>query len=233
MDSGIDASRADFKGRVKAQVSFVTSTYPNAAGDGRGHGTFVAGIAAGSAPGYAGAAPNADIVSLDVMDDRGAGKTSDVIAAAEWIYQNKAAYNIRVANFSLHSGAVNHFWLDPLNVAVEQAVALRRRRRGGCGELRQRGRASGVLYAPGSNPFVITVGAVDIGGTARPRDDDARSMVGVRADSGRLLEAGDLRSGPVHGRSDPDGLDAGGGEGGQARRGTATSSSPERRSRRR
>ena len=24
----------------------------------------------------------------------------DVIAAAEWIYENKAAYNIRVANFS-------------------------------------------------------------------------------------------------------------------------------------
>ena len=121
VDSGIDASRADFKGRVKAQVSFVTSAYPNAAGDGRGHGTFVAGIAAGYAPpGYAGAAPNADIVSLDVMDDRGAGKTSDVIAAAEWIYRNKAAYNIRVANFSLHSGAVNHFWLDPLNVAVSK-----------------------------------------------------------------------------------------------------------------
>ena len=78
---------------------------PNAAGDGRGHGTFVAGIAAGIGEGYAGAAPNADIVSLDVMDDSGSGKTSDVIAAAEWIYQNKAAYNIRVANFSLHSAA--------------------------------------------------------------------------------------------------------------------------------
>ena len=52
------------------------------------------------------------------MDDSGSGKTSDVIAAAEWIYQNKATYNIRVANFSLHTGAVNHFWLDPLNVAV-------------------------------------------------------------------------------------------------------------------
>jgi serine protease AprX len=28
-----------------------------------------------------------------------------------------------------------------------------------------------VNYAPGSNPFVITVGAVDIAGTAKPRDD--------------------------------------------------------------
>jgi serine protease AprX len=171
VDSGVDASKPDIAGRVKAQVSFVTSAYPNAAGDGRGHGTFVAGIAAGSAAGYAGAAPNADIVSLDVMDDRGAGKTSDVIAAAEWIYQNKAAYNIRVANFSLHSGAVNHFWLDPLNVAVEKlwhsgvvVVAA-------AGNYGTSNGASGVRYAPGSDPFVITVGAVDIGGTSRPRDD--------------------------------------------------------------
>ena len=171
VDSGIDATRADFSGRVKAQVNLVTSTYPNAAGDGRGHGTFVAGIAAGNAKGYAGAAPDADIVSLDVMDDRGAGLTSDVIAAAEWIYQNKAAYNIRVANFSLHSGAVNHFWLDPLNVAVEKlwhsgvvVVAA-------AGNYGTAGAPSGVRYAPGSDPFVITVGAVDIGGTSKPRDD--------------------------------------------------------------
>ena len=171
VDSGVDASREDLAGRVRAQVNLVSSTYPNAAGDGRGHGTFVAGIAAGSAKGYAGAAPNADIVSLDVMDDRGAGKTSDVIAAAEWIYQNKAAYNIRVANFSLHSGAVNRFWLDPLNVAVEKlwhsgvvVVAA-------AGNYGVEGGPSGVRYAPGSDPFVITVGAVDIGGTAKPRDD--------------------------------------------------------------
>jgi signal transduction histidine kinase len=31
----------------------------------------VAGVAAGSAPGYTGAAPSAPIVSLDVMDDSG------------------------------------------------------------------------------------------------------------------------------------------------------------------
>jgi serine protease AprX len=171
VDSGIDASRADFAGRVKAQVSFVTSGKPNGAGDGRGHGTFVAGIAAGNAVGYAGAAPSSDIVSLDVMDDSGSGKTSDVIAAVEWIYKNKAAYNIRVANFSLHTGAVNHFWLDPLNVAVSKlwnsgvvVVAA-------AGNYGNADGPSGVNYAPGSNPFVITVGAVDIGGTSKPKDD--------------------------------------------------------------
>ena len=172
VDSGIDASAPDVAGRVKTQVSFVSSTYPNAAGDGRGHGTFVAGIAAGSAKGYAGVAPNADIVSLDVMDDRGAGKTSDVIAAAEWIYQNAAAYNIRVANFSLHSGAVNHFWLDPLNIAVEKLWRSGVVVVAAAGNYGTADAASGVRYAPGSDPFVITVGASDIGGTARPRDDD-------------------------------------------------------------
>jgi serine protease AprX len=169
VDSGIQA-RADFTGRVKAEISFVSSG-TNSAGDGRGHGTVVAGIAAGNAPGYAGAAPNADIVSLDVMDDSGAGRTSDVIAAAEWIYRNKAAYNIRIANFSLHSGAVNHFWLDPLNVAVSKlwhsgvvVVAA-------AGNYGNATGPSGVLYAPGSNPFVITVGAVDIDGTSSTWDD--------------------------------------------------------------
>ena len=82
------------------------------------------------------------------MDDSGSGKTSDVIAAAEWIYQNKAAYNIRVANFSLHSGAVNHFWLDPLNVAVRSSGSLRRRRRGGGRQLRQGGRARAASATP-------------------------------------------------------------------------------------
>ena len=172
VDSGIDASRADFATDRVKQFDFVTSTSPNSAGDGRGHGTFVAGIAAGSATGYAGVAPNSDIISLDVMDDRGVGRTSDVIAATEWIYQNKAAYNIRVANFSLHSGAVNHFWLDPLNVAVEKlwhsgivVVAA-------AGNYGVADGPSGVRYAPGSDPFVITVGAVDIGGTSRTRDDE-------------------------------------------------------------
>ena len=104
VDSGIDAGRADFGGRVVKQVA-MTSLTPNSPGDGRGHGTFVAGVAAGSAPGYTGAAPSAPIVSLDVMDDSGMAMTSDVIAAADWIYQNKAAYNIRVANLSLHTTA--------------------------------------------------------------------------------------------------------------------------------
>ena len=67
VDSGVAAGRTDFGGRVVKQVT-MTNLLPNAVGDGRGHGTFVAGIAAGSKTGYAGA-PTAPIVSIDVMDD--------------------------------------------------------------------------------------------------------------------------------------------------------------------
>ena len=114
VDSGVQSGRADFFPRVLRQVK-ITSLPGNSGGDGRGHGTFVAGIAAGGAWRIAGAAPTAPLVSLDVMDDNGMALTSDVIAAADWILQNKAAYNIRVANFSLQSASPATFAYDPLN----------------------------------------------------------------------------------------------------------------------
>jgi serine protease AprX len=170
VDSGIDATRADFLGRVIVNKSFVTSGV-NSTGDGRGHGTFVAGIAAGSAAGYAGASPSSDLVSLDVLGDNGSGLTSDVIAAAEWIHLNHKQYNIRVANFSLHSGGTANFYNDPLDRAVEKlwfdgivVVAA-------VGNYGLATGPSGVKHAPGNDPFVISVGAVDIGGTSRPVDD--------------------------------------------------------------
>ena len=174
VDSGIEANRADFSGgsRVVAQVNLSSMT-PNSAGDGRGHGTFVAGIAAGSAAGHAGAAPNAKLVSLDVMDDTGTARTSDVIAACDWILANKATYNIRVANFSLHSAAKNHFYNDPLDRAVERlwfngvfVVAA-------AGNYGSAAGPSGVMYAPGNDPFVMTVGAVDLGRSYYRSDDTA------------------------------------------------------------
>ena len=170
VDSGIEASRPDFGGRVVAEVN-LTSLAPNSPGDGRGHGTFVAGIAAGSADGYAGAAPASPIVSIDVMDDQGMAMTRDVIRAADWIYANKDTYKIRVANFSLHSGHPNSFMYDPLNKAVERlwfsgVVVVAAAGNFGVG-----GAASGMPFAPGNDPFVITVGADDVDGSVSTMDD--------------------------------------------------------------
>ena len=167
VDSGIDTNLPDFAGRNIQQVNFVGSGKPNGALDGRGHGTFVAGIAAGSAKDYAGVAPNAPLISLDVMDDSGSGRTSDVIAASEWIFQNHAAYNIKVVNYSLHGGGTAHFYDDPLNKAVSKLWHAGIVVVAAAGNYGKDGAPSGVLFAPGNNPFVITVGAIDIGGTAR------------------------------------------------------------------
>jgi len=164
VDSGIQANRPDFGNRVLASVNL--STLTSDPGDERGHGTFVAGVAAGAAKGYAGAVPQANLVSIKVMNSEGVAKTSDVINACQWILANKAAYNIRIANFSLHSASRASFLNDPLDKAVERlwfngvvVVAA-------AGNYANDGQESGVPYAPGNDPFVITVGAVDLNGNA-------------------------------------------------------------------
>ena len=170
IDSGIEASRPEFGGRVVADVK-LTSLPGNSAGDGRGHGTFVAGIAASEMQGRMGVAPRAKIVSLDVMDDNGMARTSDVIAAADWILANKAKYGIRVANFSLHSSVANSFMYDPLDKAVERlwfnnVVVVT-----AAGNYGSPAGPSGVPFAPASDPFVITVGASDTGKSVSTNDD--------------------------------------------------------------
>jgi serine protease AprX len=172
IDSGIDAGRPEFAGRIAADVN-LTSLSGNSAGDGRGHGTFVAGIAAGKLAGHDGAAPTAKIVSIDVMDDQGMARTSDVILAADWILAHKAQYGIRVANFSLHSSVANSFMYDPLDKAVERlwfggvVVVV------ASGNYGYPDRPSGVPFAPGNDPFVITVGASDTGKSVSTNDDVA------------------------------------------------------------
>jgi serine protease AprX len=176
VDSGIDANRKDFgDGKRVIARQVLTTLNPNSAGDGRGHGTFVASVAAGSATGKLGASPTSGLVDVDVMDDNGMARTSDVIAGAEWIYQNRLALNIRVANFSLHASRPSNFMSDPLDQAVEKLWF------GGVVVVAAAGNyglptgPSGVKFAPGNDPFVITVGALDLNGDLRPKDHDVPS----------------------------------------------------------
>jgi serine protease AprX len=170
VDSGIQANRPDFGSRVVAQVN-LASLAPNSPGDGYGHGTFVAGIAADSASGYTGTTPNANIVAIDVMNDAGQSTVSDVIRSCDWIMANKAKYNISVANFSLHAMSKASVMFDPLDQAVEKLwfggiVVVAAAGNYGTGST-----PSGVLFAPGNDPFVITVGALDTGNGNGAGDD--------------------------------------------------------------
>jgi serine protease AprX len=172
VDSGIDSSRADFGDRVLAQLD-MTSLPNNSPSDGNGHGTLVAGLAAGSAAGHAGADPTAGIVSLDVMDDQGMARTSDVIAAAQWILKNHHQYNIRVANFSLHSATPTSFRWDPLDKAVEKLWFAGVVVVAASGNQGQGGQPTPMAYAPANDPFVLTVGALDLHGSTNPDRADA------------------------------------------------------------
>src|SRR5205807_2992462 len=86
LDSGISANHPDFAGtngksRVIAAVDFSGS---KKAGDADGHGTGVAGVAAGNgaastgyAANYAGVATGANLIDVRVLDENGAGLTSN------------------------------------------------------------------------------------------------------------------------------------------------------------
>jgi serine protease AprX len=170
VDSGVQ-QRADFGTRLRASVNLSSDPNNQTLDDLRGHGTFVAGIAAGASAGYAGAAPSANLVSIKVMGADGSGSTSDIINACQWILDHKAQYNIKVANFSLHSSIVAPFFYDPLDQAVEKlwfggvtVVAA-------AGNYGTASGPSGVKYSPGNDPFVITVGATDLNGTLTTSDD--------------------------------------------------------------
>ncbi|MBK9613309.1 MAG: S8 family serine peptidase [Dehalococcoidia bacterium] len=71
--------------------------------DRQGHGTHVAGIIAGSGSGsarrFSGVAPDAALLVARVLDDRGAGWSSDVMAGLDWAVVQGA----RVVNLSLSS----------------------------------------------------------------------------------------------------------------------------------
>jgi serine protease AprX len=170
VDSGLDSTRIDFAGRAYPQVN-LSSLTPNATGDDRGHGTFVAGIAAGAGAWYGGASPTSRILPIRVMDQNGTALTSDVIAACQWILANKAAYNIKVANFSLHASTATHFYFDPLDRAVEKLWFNGVTVVAAAGNYGVATGPSGVHYSPGNDPFVITVGAVDLGTSIYRYDD--------------------------------------------------------------
>jgi serine protease AprX len=172
VDTGVDRSRPDLRGRVVKSVDLATST-PNSARDGNGHGTFVAGIAAGAAAGYAGTAPTAPIVDVDVADDNGRAYTSDVVAAADWILANKDKYEIGVANFSLQGSVPASIRFDPIDQAVERLWLAGVVVVAAAGNDRSGSTPNGVQYAPANDPFVITVGALDVNGTISAADDVA------------------------------------------------------------
>lgn len=148
----------DFVGRK------VVSAY-----DDNGHGTHVCGIIGGSGAGsrrgsriaadYRGIAPGCHLIPVKVLDRRGNGFASDVLAGLRYVREQREHLNIRIVNISVGSYSkqnmsensalvrgVNEAWDDGLIVIVAAG---------------NMGPERGTITTPGISRKVITVGCSD------------------------------------------------------------------------
>jgi serine protease AprX len=182
VDSGINGDMPDFRnadGSSRITANVIANPDATRPGDDVGHGTHVAGIIAGNSfnrsagdparGAYVGIAPEANLVAVKTADDEGDSTVLDVITALQFVVDHKDDLNIRVVNLSVSSDTPGSYRDDPLDAAVEFAwhagivVVAAAGNRGDA--------TDAVQYAPGNDPYVISVGATDEAGTLDPSDD--------------------------------------------------------------
>lgn len=163
VDSGL-ASHGDLKDRIKYFKDFSDKRTKNAI-DPLGHGTHVAGIAAGDGDEYDGIAPKADLVGLRIQSPK------EAIQAIEWAAENKDKYGIDVLNLSI---GVKAEWTNKQDLfaqATQKAVDAGLITVVASGNECFETHCEGSISTPGVLPDAITVGAYDDMGTLTPDDD--------------------------------------------------------------
>ena len=167
IDSGIYPHK-DFGDRIKGFVDMNDGQLKPY--DPYGHGTHVAGIAAGSGVEsngkFKGVAPDADIIGVRITS------VAEAIKGIQWAIENKDTYNIKVVNMSLGDFPIKSYKTDPWAQAAEKAwdsgiMVVVAAGNEGPGE--------GTVSTPGIDPKVLTVGAIDDKNTPE-REDDSISL---------------------------------------------------------
>ena len=100
------------------------------------------------------------------------------------------------------------FRWDPLDKAVEKLWFAGVVVVAASGNQGQGGQPTPMAYAPANDPFVITVGALDLHNSTNPDRDGCGAVVGLGLHAGRLREARAERSGPRDHRPGAGRLDA-------------------------
>ena len=113
VDTGIQLDHPDFGGRAVSGTDTVDQDAD--ASDCNGHGTHVAGTIGGTRHGLA---KQARLVGVRVLDCKGSGATSGVIAGLDWVVGHHQAGTPAVANMSLGGGASS-----TLDAAVQRVIA--------------------------------------------------------------------------------------------------------------
>ncbi|KAK9461055.1 peptidase S8/S53 domain-containing protein [Lipomyces oligophaga] len=147
LDTGITVDHVDFSGRA-TMVNFALLSSNR---DRIGHGTHVAGTAAGS---QYGVAKSAKIVGVKVLGDTGSGTTSTIIRGLEWVSdQHKRSGGPSIVNMSLGGGRSQAF-NDAVRKVVDQGihvvVAAGNSHQDACG------------FSPAGEEAALTVGATNV-----------------------------------------------------------------------
>ncbi|MDF2944011.1 MAG: hypothetical protein K0S01_2869 [Herbinix sp.] len=125
-----------------------------------------------------GVAPECNFIGVKVLDQRGDGNISDVLAGLQWIIDNRKKYNIRIVNISVGTSSkdnldensllvqgVNAVWDNDIVVVVAAG---------------NNGPGPMSISTPGISRKVITVGssddniAVEVFGNSRSKDYSGR-----------------------------------------------------------
>jgi len=170
LDTGID-NLPDFSGRLIGGVDLTNAGNPYL--DSYGHGTFVAGLIAGSGASsnsqYSGEAPGASLVSIKVAGADGTTHLGTLISGLQWAADHQSSYGIKVLNISLGFPPGKSTVNNPLDQAVEAVWNA------GITVVTAAGNAgpfNGTILSPGDDPLVITAGALDDMSTLYPGDDE-------------------------------------------------------------
>ena len=158
LDSGIDDNHPDLAGQVVDRIDLTgdTPTHPENGTDSRGHGTFVAGVVAGTGAAsdgdHAGVAPGADLVDVRIVGD-------DPTEADEKRLADGIEYAVDEADADVILLSLNSVGPEPETVAesVEWAVeedTVVVASAGNRGDTRS-------ITTPGTTPAAISVGAAN------------------------------------------------------------------------
>ncbi|WP_026827372.1 S8 family peptidase [Exiguobacterium artemiae] len=149
IDSGVNPSYADFAGKVRMDLGYDFVNRSKTAWDDNGHGSHVAGIiAAGSdnTYGMTGISAKASIIPIKILDESGAGYTSDLVSGINHAVKKGA----KVINLSLGGYASSKSVESALAYAKSKNVLV---------VAASGNEAKKALSYPARSKYVLSVGA--------------------------------------------------------------------------
>ncbi len=145
IDTGVDYTHTELRNSFSADKGYDFVEKSSKPLDKNGHGTHVAGIAAGR---NCGIARNSTLYSLRVLDEDGGGSEADVMLAIEWALKN----NLHIVNMSLGSPEASDAFKEMCYYAASRNLMI----------VAAAGNDGTFIYSyPASFEPVISVAAVD------------------------------------------------------------------------